>query len=181
MKTRMNKLNKLINKTHYSNSTIKNKRFYFLLSIILIITIVGIVIKISFFNLFIYYFFLLYLFFILNKSARSNKYLDNILSESNIIIRLLIPIINLPFGFNLIVICLIKFIITILSRIYLLDKLTYKSSIFTLIFCLGSNFVSPIITIYLLEFYMITINNYNNMGNYSVINSMFPNERRLSN
>lgn len=186
MKIMINSVAKIIDSLDLLSLAINKKmhkmyKFYYFLLIILLIIAWGILFKISFFNFFIYYFVFLYLIYIFKNKVIPNKYLDIVFSESNIIIRLLIPIIiYLPIDFNIVVLCLVKFIIIILIRTYFLDKINLKSLIFTFIFCLCSSFVSPIISIYLLEFYVFGINTSNGINNSNIINSMFPNERRLS-
>lgn len=154
----------------------KMHRFKFLLILILLIIIWGIFIKIYFFNLLIYYYLFLCLFFILKTYVISNKYFDIIFSESNIIIRLIIPIIiYILFGYNIIFICLVKFLTIILVRIYFLDKLSSIPVIFTFIFCLCSSLVSPIISVWLFELCIFS----ENCSDY-YRNWMFPrNERQL--
>ena len=185
IKIMRNSVAKIIHSIGLSNVVINKKqkmyKFYLILFIILFIIMWGFFLKISFFNFFIYYFVFLYLIYIFKKKVISNKYIDIIFSESNIIIRLLIPIIiYLPIDFNIAVLCLVKFIIIILIRTYFIDKISFKSIIFTFVFCLCSSFVSPIISICLFEFYVFGINTSNGINYSIIINSMFPNERRLS-
>ena len=144
------------------------QRFNLLLIIIFCIIIQGIFIKIPFFIYIFYYYVFLYVFYVLKIYVISNKYFDVIFSESNIIIRLFIPIIiYLFFDFNTIIICLVKFIIIIAIRIYLIDKLSYSSIIYIFIFCLCSNFIYPIISVCMFELFIFRMNSSSNVNNNS--------------
>lgn len=96
----------------------------------------------------------------------SNKYFETLFSESNISIRLIIPLVMyLLFDHDKIVICLVNFLIIIIIRMSLSNKLIISSVVYTFIFCLCSNFVSPVISACLYEFCIFRINPSENPNN----------------
>lgn len=121
-------------------------------------------------NMLLYYYLCICFFYILKRYVLSNKYIDLIFTESNVTIRLLMPLVLYLFlDYNKLIISLVKFIIIIAIRICFSDKLTFKSVVFTYVFCILSSFVSPIISVCILEYCIIYVHPLN----------MFPNQHHL--
>lgn len=141
--------------------------FVILLLLVLFITMRGLLLGIHFFKIYIFYYILIISFYILNIYLNSNKYLNVIFTESNIIIKLGVPIIIFSLtNCNQILVGFFKFIFILIIRSYFSTMLGLGVVFLLLIICLCPSFVFPIISLYSSELYILRMNpeNSNNLG-----------------
>lgn len=147
----INKINNMMNKIlNFSQKYKVTTKFLLCIIMILLIIIIGLLLKIYNFKILFYYYVFLILIHALNIYFGPNKYLNIIFSESNIIIKLVIPILMfILIDYNQTLVSICKFIFILAIRFCFATVLSFSTVFFLLAFCLVSGMLYPIISSYL--------------------------------